>query len=43
MKEDLKKIEQERDRWGEKTLKPALERFKLKESPTQFYSPADLR
>jgi methylmalonyl-CoA mutase N-terminal domain/subunit len=42
MKEDLKKIEQERDRWGEKTLKPALERFKLKESPTQFYSPADL-
>ncbi|MGC8810392.1 MAG: methylmalonyl-CoA mutase family protein, partial [bacterium] len=24
------------------TLKPALERFKLKESPTQFYTPLDL-
>ncbi|MBU1207019.1 MAG: hypothetical protein KKH04_08840, partial [Proteobacteria bacterium] len=42
MKEDLKKIKQERNHWEEKTLKPALERFKLKESPTQFYSPSDL-
>jgi len=42
MKEDLEKIKQEKSRWEEKTLKPALERFKLKESPTQFYAPSDL-
>ncbi len=42
MKEDLEKIEEEKKRWAEKTLKPALERFKLKESPTQFYTPLDL-
>lgn len=42
MKEDLEKIGEERKRWEEKTLKPALERFKLKESPTQFYTPLDL-
>ena len=42
MKEELKKIEQEKNCWEEKTLKPALERFKLKESPTRFYSPSDL-
>ncbi|MBM4330756.1 MAG: methylmalonyl-CoA mutase [Deltaproteobacteria bacterium] len=40
--EDIKKVEQEKHRWKEKTLQPALERFKLKESPTQFYSPSDL-
>jgi methylmalonyl-CoA mutase N-terminal domain/subunit len=42
MKEDAEKIKKERNGWEEKTLKPALERFKLKKSPTQFYSPADL-
>ncbi len=42
MKEDLEKIKQEKSRWEEKTLKAALERFKLKESPTQFYAPSDL-
>ncbi|MGQ9694593.1 MAG: methylmalonyl-CoA mutase family protein [Thermodesulfobacteriota bacterium] len=42
MKEDLEEIKAERKRWEEKTLKPALERFKLKESPTQFYTPLDL-
>ena len=42
MKEDVEKIKQEKSRWEEKTLKPALERFKLKESPTQFYAPSDL-
>jgi len=41
MKEDLEKIRQERKKWEAKTLKPALERFKLKESPTQFYTPLD--
>lgn len=42
MKEELEKIKEEKRRWEEKTLKPALERFKLKESPTQFYTPLDL-
>jgi methylmalonyl-CoA mutase N-terminal domain/subunit len=36
------KIKEEKQRWEEKTLKPALDRFKLKESPTEFYSPLDL-
>jgi len=35
MKEELEKIEQEKNCWEEKTLKPALDRFKLKESPTK--------
>ncbi len=42
MEQDGKRIKEERKKWEEKTLKPALERFKLKESPTEFYSPADL-
>lgn len=42
MNKDLKKVEEEKKRWEEKTLTPALERFKLKESPTQFYAPSDL-
>lgn len=42
--EDKKKeeIQQQKERWQERSLKPALERFKLKESPTKFYTPADL-
>ncbi len=40
-KETRKKIEEERTRWEEKNLKPAMERFKLKESPTRFYTPLD--
>jgi methylmalonyl-CoA mutase N-terminal domain/subunit len=42
MKEEMEKVKQEKSRWEQKTLKPALERFKLKESPTQFYAPSDL-
>ena len=38
----LEKIRQVQEKWREKTLKPALERFKLKESPTRFYTPLDL-
>ena len=33
MKEDLEKIKQEKSRWEEKTLKPALDRFKLTQLP----------
>lgn len=39
---DLEKIRERRAKWEEKCLKPALGRFKLKESPTRFYTPADL-
>jgi methylmalonyl-CoA mutase N-terminal domain/subunit len=42
MKEEMEKVKKEKSRWEQKTLKPALERFKLKESPTQFYAPSDL-
>lgn len=42
-KEELiKEIEKKKKEWEEKTLKPALERFKLKESPTKFYTPLDV-
>ncbi|HSR13356.1 MAG TPA: methylmalonyl-CoA mutase family protein, partial [Thermodesulfobacteriota bacterium] len=40
-KDSLKKIRDEKEKWEEKTLKPALQRFKLKEAPTRFYSPLD--
>ena len=36
------KIKEKKEEWEEKTLKPALSRFKLKESPTRYYTPADL-
>ncbi len=42
-KEELiKEIEKKKKEWEEKTLKPALERFRLKESPTRFYTPLDV-
>src|SRR5512139_4003860 len=37
----MKNIREEREKWEVKTLKPALQRFKLKESPTRFCSPLD--
>ncbi len=40
-KESSPKIQEEKLKWEEKTLKPALQRFKLKEAPTRFYSPLD--
>jgi len=39
--DSLLKIRQEKEKWEEKTLQPALKRFKLKEAPTRFYSPLD--
>jgi methylmalonyl-CoA mutase N-terminal domain/subunit len=42
-KEDsLEKIREEKKEWEEKTLKPALDRFKMKEAPTRFYSPLEV-
>jgi methylmalonyl-CoA mutase N-terminal domain/subunit len=40
-KDSNQKVQEEKKKWEEKTLKPALERFKLKESPTHFYTPID--
>ncbi len=42
MSEDMEKIKQKRKEWEEKVLKPALDRFGLKESPTKFYTPVDI-
>ncbi len=36
----FKKIREEKEKWEQKTLKPALERFKLKQAPTTFLYPA---
>ncbi len=41
-KDSLAKIREEKTKWEEKTLKPALDRFKLKDAPTHFYSPLDV-
>ncbi len=38
----IKELAKRKKEWEEKTLKPALERFKLKESPTKFYTPLDV-
>jgi len=43
MNEDIANIEQKRNDWEEKVLKPALNTFGLKESPTRFYTPADIK
>jgi len=39
---DTGKIKEKRKLWEEKVLEPALKRFKLDESPTGFYTPADI-
>jgi len=42
-KEDsLEKIREAKKGWEEKTLKPALDRFKMKEAPTRFFSPLEV-
>jgi methylmalonyl-CoA mutase N-terminal domain/subunit len=40
-KESFKEIGEEQKKWEEKTLRPVLERFKLKEPPTRFYTPLE--
>ncbi|MFC1885711.1 methylmalonyl-CoA mutase family protein [Thermodesulfobacteriota bacterium] len=41
MGDNIDKIKERRARWVEQSLNPALKRFKLKESPTKFYTPED--
>ncbi len=38
----MKKIGERKKNWEEHTLKPALEKFKMKEPPARFYTPLDL-
>ncbi|MFH1485269.1 MAG: hypothetical protein ABIH46_04285, partial [Chloroflexota bacterium] len=39
---DTDEMDRRRREWEESVLKPALERFGLKESPSKFYTPADV-
>lgn len=41
-KKDLQRIAKKRKEWEEGTLKKALERFKVTESPNKFYTPLDV-
>jgi len=41
-KAEKEKYEKQRKAWESDILRPALDRFGLEESPTRFYSPADL-
>jgi methylmalonyl-CoA mutase N-terminal domain/subunit len=42
MSESLEKIKEKRKQWEERVLAPTLKRFKMVESPTKFYTPADI-
>ncbi|MFZ5632975.1 MAG: methylmalonyl-CoA mutase family protein [Bacillota bacterium] len=39
---DMEKIKEKRKLWQEKVMDPALKRFKLEKSPTEFYTPAEI-
>jgi methylmalonyl-CoA mutase, N-terminal domain len=43
MKDDLEKIAEERQKWEEGCVTPALKRFKVEENPTSFHTPLDLQ
>ena len=40
--DDADKLRAKKQEWEEQTLKPALQRFGLEESPNEFYTPADI-
>lgn len=42
MSEDTEKVKQKRQEWENRVLKPTLGALRLKESPTKFYTPADI-
>ncbi len=42
MGNDIKKIAERKTEWIEKSLNPALKKFKLSASPTKFYTPEDI-
>ncbi|MBE0416060.1 MAG: methylmalonyl-CoA mutase, partial [Dehalococcoidia bacterium] len=43
MNKDIKKIEERRKEWEEKTLPKSLKRYGLTKSPTSFYTPLDTK
>jgi methylmalonyl-CoA mutase, N-terminal domain len=42
MTENIEEIKRKKTEWQEKVLKPALDRFFMKQSPNKYYSPADI-
>lgn len=42
MDENIEYLKKKKKEWQEKVLKPALDRFFLKESPNRYYSPIDI-
>jgi methylmalonyl-CoA mutase, N-terminal domain len=42
MSDDLKAITEAKRQWEQRSVAPALKRFKLTENPTRFYTPLDL-
>ena len=42
MREDVKKIEEATKKWQENVVSKQVKRYKLEESPTRFYTPADI-
>lgn len=42
MTENIEEIKHRKQEWQEKVLKPAMDRFFLKESPNKYYTPADI-
>ncbi len=43
MKEEIKKVEEATEKWQENVVSKRVAKFKLDESPTRFYTPADLK
>ena len=43
MKEDIEKIDQAAKAWEEKNVEPKINKYKLKDKPCKFYTPADLK
>ena len=41
MGNDMEKIREKKKQWVEGRLNPALKRFNLKQSPTEYYTPED--
>ncbi|MFA5079509.1 MAG: methylmalonyl-CoA mutase family protein [Dehalococcoidia bacterium] len=42
MTENIEEIKRRKQEWEKKVLKPALDRFFMKQSPNKYYSPADI-
>ena len=43
MKEDIEKVEQEKDKWQKNAVSKTMEKYRLKENPSRFYTPDDIK